>query len=154
MMLQYISMLPTSMDPKATADVDATTSTVHTYHCICHTLILATRRALSSLPSRATSKDGAMILAPAYQARVVHTTGDGKAMIIRREDGFEKRTLVRCDRCRLVVGYKLDGDHFEDGGEEGAEAETLYVLPGALVETAGMMADQAPEVPVWAREVG
>lgn len=76
-------------------------------------------------------------------------------MIIRREDGFEKRTLVRCDRCRLAVGYKLDGDHFEDSREEAAAAaETLYVLPGALVDTAGMMADQTPEVPVWAREVG
>jgi hypothetical protein len=113
------------MDPEATAHIDVPTSTVHTYHCICHTLILATYHALSSLPTRATSKDGARILTPASQARLVHTTEDGKAMIIRREDGFEKRTLVRCDRCRLVVGYKLDRDHFEDSSEEAAAAQTL-----------------------------
>lgn len=74
-------------------------------------------------------------------------------MIIRREDGFERRILVRCERCRLVVGYKLDGDHFEDSSRE-AGAETLYVLPGALVDTAGMMADKTPDQPAWAREVG
>jgi hypothetical protein len=139
------------MDPKPSASTDI--PTIHTYHCICHTLILATSHALSSLPTRATSKDGARILAPTSQAQVVHTIEESKPIIIRREDGFERRTLVRCERCRLVVGYKLDGDHFDDSSKE-AGAETLYVLPGALVDTAGMMADKTAEVPAWAREVG
>src|SRR3954447_19684738 len=33
---------------------------------------------------------------------------DRKPTMVRREDGFEKRVLLRCGRCRLVVGYKLD----------------------------------------------
>lgn len=140
------------MDPEPSATSDATIGSIHTYHCICHTLILATRHELASLPIRATSKDGARILAPSCQAQVVHTIEEGKAMIIRREDGFERRTLVRCERCRLVVGYKLDGDHFDDNRKE-AGAQALYVLPGALVNTAGMMADKTPEVPTWARQV-
>lgn len=125
---------------------------IHTYHCICHTLILATHRALQSLSTRASSKDGARIVAPALQAQVVHTIEDGKPMIIRREDGFEKRRLIRCERCRLVVAYKLDVEHFEDNSKE-AGVGTLYILPGGLMDTASMMENKAPEVPSWARAV-
>ncbi|KAH7314309.1 hypothetical protein BKA65DRAFT_120534 [Rhexocercosporidium sp. MPI-PUGE-AT-0058] len=32
---------------------------------------------------------------------------DRKTTIVRRDDGFEKRVLYRCARCRLVVGYEL-----------------------------------------------
>jgi len=137
------------MDPNE----ETITSVVLTYHCICHTLILATRHTLESLPARATSKDSAKIVPPASQAQVVHTIEERKPIIVRREDGFEKRSLVRCERCRLVVAYKLDADHFEDNSKE-AGVGTLYVLPGALVDTATMMADKTPEVPAWAREVG
>lgn len=31
-----------------------------------------------------------------------------KPIIVRREDGFEKRILLRCGRCRVVVGYEID----------------------------------------------
>ena len=82
----------------------------------------------------------------------MHTVADQNPMIIRREDGFEKRTLVRCERCRLTVAYRLDADHFEDSEREAGQ-DTLYVLPGALVDTEGMMADKTPEVPTWAKEV-
>jgi hypothetical protein len=126
---------------------------VHTYHCICHTLVLAIRKTLESLPTRASSKDGARILSPFSEPQIVHVVEERKAMIVRREDGFEKRTLLRCERCRLVVAYKLDGDHFEDASRELGQ-ETLYVLPGALVDTEGMMAEKTPEVPAWARETG
>ena len=141
-----------NMEPESNAETEDPVHIVHTYHCICYTLILAANHALESLPTRASAKDGAIIVAPTSLARVVHAIEDGKAMIIRREDGFEKRTLVKCARCRLVVAYKLDADHFGDSSQEDGK-ETLYVLPGALVDTAGMMADRTPDVPVWAREV-
>jgi len=132
---------------------ETVTGVVHTYHCICHTLILATHHNLASLPARASSKDIAKIVPLTSQAQVVHTIEEYKPVIVRREDGFEKRSLVRCERCRLVVAYKLDADHFEDDSKEGG-AGTLYVLPGALIDTVGMMAGKTPDVPVWAREVG
>ncbi|KAJ9252498.1 hypothetical protein DTO195F2_7415 [Paecilomyces variotii] len=79
---------------------------------------------------------------------------DRKHTIIRRADGFEKRLLLRCGRCRVVIGYFLDNVHFRqrigqggaadaksDGGrEEGEkkgddEAKVVYLLPGSLVRT-------------------
>ncbi|KAI5777751.1 hypothetical protein EDC01DRAFT_676888 [Geopyxis carbonaria] len=90
-------------------------------------------------------------------------TRDRAAKVITREDGFEKRYLWRCGRCRLIVGYQLDECHYEMGGRSevgtgtvlvgggdagGAKDRSrkdktkrrdrgryLYVLPGAVVET-------------------
>lgn len=83
---------------------------------------------------------------------------DRKISIIRREDGFEKRTLYRCSRCRLVVGYDLssaiDGEAMDvdvDGGKgkgkgrEGGEGEgeysgkVIYILPAGLQSTEFMV---------------
>lgn len=75
---------------------------------------------------------------------------DRRAMLVRREDGFEKRTMLRCGRCRVVVGYFLDGVHFSGTGTgtgtgpepgPGASTEVVYLLPGALMET-GIMGDE------------
>ncbi|KAJ9295795.1 hypothetical protein DTO271G3_5818 [Paecilomyces variotii] len=72
---------------------------------------------------------------------------DRKHTIIRRVDGFEKRLLLRCGRCRVVIGYFLDNVHFRQRGaaaeakndgvkEEGDdEAKVVYLLPGSLVRT-------------------
>lgn len=66
---------------------------------------------------------------------------DNKATIVRREDGFEKRVLWRCARCRLVVGYELMGqDRMDiDGGngkeKEGYKGKVMYVLPGSMMST-------------------
>ncbi|EAW12004.1 uncharacterized protein ACLA_007630 [Aspergillus clavatus NRRL 1] len=88
-----------------------------------------------------------------YTILLSTTVPDRKATLIRREDGFEKRVLLRCGRCRVVVGYFLDGVHFGDtrmrtgaAGDEGVEMEeeertVAYLLPGALVET-GEMGDE------------
>lgn len=138
-----------TMDESSNEEV--ATTPVHTYHCICHTLILAVCDNLGSFPPRVSSKDVAVIVGPASQYHVVHVIEEHKSIIIRRDDGFEKRTLLRCERCRLVVAYKLDVNHFEDGHRE-TGSETLYVLPGALVETKAMIEDEKPEVPTWARE--
>lgn len=78
-----------------------------------------------------------------YSILLSTTLPDRRAMLVRREDGFEKRTMLRCGRCRVVVGYFLDGVHFGTGaGAATATATgTVYLLPGALMET-GTMGDE------------
>lgn len=72
------------------------------------------------------------------------TIPDRRATMIRREDGIEKRILLRCGRCKVVVGYYLDRVHWtaeergavRDGDEEEEERPpAVYLLPGAVVET-------------------
>lgn len=83
------------------------------------------------------------------------TLPDRRPTLIRREDGIEKRILLRCGRCRVVVGYYLDKVHWDttrkekgkgtDGekgeGEERPRPPAVYVLPGAVVETEKMGAE-------------
>jgi len=47
-----------------------------------------------------------------YTILLSTTLPDRKPVIIRRQDGFEKRLLLRCGRCRVVMGYLLDEVHF------------------------------------------
>lgn len=154
-----------------------TTLPILTQHCrFCNHLLLATTRKLSVLPRRnAGAQDQALILPLTKEedegeegedvaetetdlkrgTRTKHTTlllattiPDRRPTLIRREDGIEKRVLLRCGRCRVVVGYYLDAVHWGDslkgrkGGEEDGDGEekppAVYVLPGALVETEEM----------------
>jgi hypothetical protein len=81
---------------------------------------------------------------------------DKKVTIVRREDGFEKRVLWRCERCRVGVGYELQlqgGEAMEGlvegegggGGEKGKgreeeyEGKVMYLLPGGIMSTDVMM---------------
>jgi hypothetical protein len=78
---------------------------------------------------------------------------DRKPVIVTREDGFERRSLWRCWRCRVVVGYQLDSTQFGDvehkknadgDGGDGDMAkdglgEVLYVLPAGVMSTEAMM---------------
>lgn len=101
------------------------------------------------------------------------TTQDRKPTMVRREDGFEKRALLRCGRCRLVVGYKLDGMHFRTEGAEAVRkstdreqepgdaelgrktrtgdegVEVVYLLPGGLVSSEDLKSGKTPEVVEW-----
>jgi hypothetical protein len=75
---------------------------------------------------------------------------DSKVTIIRREDGFEKRSLWRCGRCNLVVGYEITGseslasvsatgaDSEKGKGEEGFEGKVVYILPNGILGTQAM----------------
>jgi hypothetical protein len=47
-----------------------------------------------------------------YTILLSTTLPDRKPVIIRRHDGFEKRLMLRCGRCRVVMGYLLDEAHF------------------------------------------
>lgn len=178
--------------------------TIHTYHCLCTSLLLASTHTLSSLPRRQPTSSstpptetGDIILplpsAPPQfalptdsnsdndseidETTDTNTKGKGKSealsrvaeeatvpsagytilislfsssnpTIIRRTDGFEKRLLYRCGRCRVVVGYEIVGaggdamDIDGDGGaaqgqgvEESYKGKILYLLPDGIVST-------------------
>jgi hypothetical protein len=136
----------------------------HTYHCICSQIILATTVPLSKfsrrsgsgldkahivplLTSSSTSNDNDEQFEMNKQSHVsefpqcavvVGAVLDSKAIIIRREDGFEKRYLQRCGRCGLVVGYHLDSSQYNGAKGTGREGDVVYVLPGSLMSTEDM----------------
>jgi hypothetical protein len=86
---------------------------------------------------------------------LLSTTLDRRPTLIRRSDGFERRYMVRCGRCRLVVGYELDVEHFTGSSEAGATGPSeaasamdvdgagkekermkiVYLLPGGIMST-------------------
>lgn len=161
---------------------------VHTYHCLCSSLLFATTHSLNSLPRRSGSAlDKAVILPlpppPAVESTpspepeeaenedganeqpqsrnreenknslpplgytvLLGMTLDRKPTVVRRQDGFEKRYLWRCGRCRLVVGYKLDQEHFtnqEDGllpATEEPRGTVAFILPNGVLSTEAMAA--------------
>lgn len=143
-------------------------SLVNTYHCLCTQLIVASTTPLEQLSRRggeALDKayilpvppplsteggmDGASDLAakrssPHY-ALLLSMTLDRKPQIVARQDGYEKRYLQRCARCRLVVGYHLDWSQWDgtgqnvDGEKKGGRRENVvYLLPGGFMGTEDM----------------
>jgi hypothetical protein len=149
---------------------------VHTYHCTsCSHLLLASTHIISSLPTRrAPGLDNATIVplpAPPKAAKpatssteeaesesddegdeqsgytlLLTLTRDRAAKVIAREDGFEKRALWRCGRCKLVVGYMLDEAQYaaSKGKEKAAKDRFLYLLPGAVTESSELGKEQEP----------
>ncbi|KAL5043064.1 hypothetical protein BDW71DRAFT_188845 [Aspergillus fruticulosus] len=120
---------------------------ITTHHCrFCATLLIATTRDVSALPTRSkNAADGARILplrsydhppdtqtaGPSastcknreqeqirkhYTILLATNSRDRKPTLIRRSDGFEKRFFLRCGRCRIPVGYFLDEVHFPVSG--------------------------------------
>ena len=120
-----------------------------TYHCVCSNLLLflPPPLTLSSLARRKPPVlDRACIitlpdhLEPSKtDPRVLNSTLDAKPIIVRREDGFEKRRLRRCDRCGCAWAYELSGaaqtEDAKDGGGKGAGKRVLYVLADGLITT-------------------
>lgn len=124
---------------------------IHTYHCLCSTLLLATPYPLAALPRRAPpSLDRAYILplpplsptpskpnadsepspntAPILPSLLTQNMRPArKLVVVRREDGFEKRRVHRCGRCGVCVGYEIVGEEGEGGGR------VIYLLEGGLV---------------------
>ncbi|KAL1969835.1 hypothetical protein VTN77DRAFT_7344 [Rasamsonia byssochlamydoides] len=115
-----------------------------------------------------------------YTILLSTTIPDRKPTIIRREDGFEKRILLRCGRCRVVIGYVLDEEQRkikktqkkektqqqqpqtegeiekqeaeEEEEEEEDDSQIAYILPGALVSTEDL--GQGPEAKEQEKEGG
>lgn len=141
---------------------DALSSPFKTYHCLCSTLVLATAHTLQSLPRRSEPvQDGALILprstsistssdldtedvlSQSNTSVLLNVQPDRRPIVVQREDGFEKRILLRCGRCKLVIGYVLNA----------VDASSVtYILPGGLVETSEMGKGSRPEVPTWAEQ--
>ncbi|EXJ92182.1 hypothetical protein A1O3_00732 [Capronia epimyces CBS 606.96] len=144
---------------------------INTYHCLCTTLILTTTHKLESLPRRAEPvQDGALILAPPVDITasgdavrenlkpsnsiLLNIVSDRRPVIVRRDDGFEKRTLLRCGRCNLVVGYGLDQAHFETAEQDSGQQRPMYLLPGGMLSTADMASGKSAQPPPWAENGG
>ena len=73
-------------------------------------------------------------------ALLLSTTIDRNPQIVNREDGFEKRYLQRCGRCKLIVGYNLDWAQFAESKKEGRREDIVYLLQNGLVSTDDMAA--------------
>ncbi|KAL4975261.1 hypothetical protein BDW66DRAFT_137699 [Aspergillus desertorum] len=137
----------TTIGTMSTATPSPSTLPITTYHCrFCATLLVATTRNVSALPTRSKSAaDGARILPlrsydlppdtrtsesskstsgnreqeqiqKHYTILLATNSRDRKPTLIRRSDGFEKRFFLRCGRCRIPVGYFLDEVHFPVSG--------------------------------------
>lgn len=122
---------------------------VHSYHCICTTPVLITSQSLSKFTHRSPPvQDQALIipLSSSPPSHIHNLDADKRPTIIVREDGFEKRLLLRCTRCQVVVGYKLAESHFEDAA---TAEEVVYILPGGLIETGDMILGKGPEETSW-----
>lgn len=116
--------------------------TVLTYHCLCTELVLATTVPIKDVPTResdnsliCTSTDGNSFT-PGTSILKTAVTTDELPVVLKLEDGFEKRYLVKCGRCGLTLGYQLDLSQFEGTKEKlGRREEVVYLLPGGLVST-------------------
>ncbi|EME43884.1 hypothetical protein DOTSEDRAFT_71631 [Dothistroma septosporum NZE10] len=74
---------------------------------------------------------------------------EDKAVVLKLEDGFEKRYAVRCSRCGLMLGYQLDRSQFEESQNElGMREDVVYVLQGGLHTTEEMEASKLVEAKV------
>lgn len=62
-----------------------------------------------------------------------------KLIIVRREDGFERRRVYRCGRCGLTIGYEMETETAPTGAVgKGVEGKVIYLLEGGLVATEDM----------------
>ncbi|KAF2864522.1 hypothetical protein K470DRAFT_267359 [Piedraia hortae CBS 480.64] len=98
-----------------------------TLHCQCLQLACAVTDPLDALKTRA--RDGAHIAVQHHlypSVKVAETP-----LMLRLDDGFEKRYLATCSRCRATFGYYLDKEQQPTGGT-GRNGEILYVLPGVV----------------------
>lgn len=118
-------------------------SEVHTYHCLCTELVVATRTPLQSFPKRkadhaAICKFSASDLpVPGAALLSGSTVDDAEPIVLKLDDGFEKRYAARCIRCDLQIGYWLDKSQFEPEQRRKRE-DVLYLLPGGLMSTEEM----------------
>ena len=136
-------------------------SKIHTYHCICCELVLATFAPLTNLPKR--KGDGSAICKvtnsdlPVPGGVVLSGSAFEKddPVILKLEDGFEKRYPLQCRRCALQIGYYLDKSQFGET-ESGVRSDVLYTLPGGLISTEEMKAGRVAEdrIGMQVKEVG
>jgi hypothetical protein len=120
--------------------------TIHTYHCVCTQLVLASTSTLDNLKTR-TSDSSYILPLPdlsststiTQYASLTNTITDTKPTVICLEDGLEKRYFHKCGRCELSIAYSLDKSQFDDTKtSSGAREDVAYLIPGGLVSTEDM----------------
>lgn len=115
---------------------------VSTYHCLCTELVLSTTIDLKDVPKRqsdnsliCTTTDGNSFT-PGTSILETAITTDDNPVVLKLDDGFEKRYLVKCGRCGLTLGYQLDLSQFEGTKEKiGRREDVVYLLAGAVLGT-------------------
>ena len=119
---------------------------VTTYHCLCTELVLATTITVQDLPKR--QSDASIICKITAAESLSHGasvfTGavntDDQAVVLKLEDGFEKRYPLQCSRCRLDLGYHLDNSQLQpQTGVNGAATEVYYLRADGLQSTSNML---------------
>lgn len=109
-----------------------------TYHCLCSELIVALPKPLEQLLRR----EGDASYVCGGRQTTVNASIAEDAIIMKLEDGFEKRYPVACRRCSLPIGYQLDLCQFEDSkSSSGPRSDVLYILSGALQSTESLQGD-------------
>ena len=76
------------------------------------------------------------------------TFDDADPVVLKLDDGFEKRYAARCKRCDIQIGYWLDKSQFEPE-QKGRREDVMYLLPGGLMST-----DEMREKRDMTKEVG
>jgi hypothetical protein len=126
--------------------MSSTEKTIHTYHCICTQLVLASTSIIESLKTR-TSDSSHILPLPDLSSTsttsqyglFTNTITDDKPTVIRLEDGFEKRYFHKCGRCELNIAYTLDKSQFDGTkASSGAREDVAFLIPGGLVSTEDM----------------
>ncbi|EMF10603.1 uncharacterized protein SEPMUDRAFT_89843, partial [Sphaerulina musiva SO2202] len=128
---------------------------ISTYHCICSEVLFASTRPLTEFATR--QSDSAAICTIISNSNNSSSNSnnnhkkeeDFPCLILKLDDGFEKRYPVQCPRCGVCFAYQLDGSQWvEDGNENekekekdddvrrtGRRCDVLYVLREGLVRT-------------------
>jgi hypothetical protein len=123
---------------------------VHTYHCLCAELVIATYTPLQSMPQR---KGDQAVICKVTESGLPTVEGvvlvgceldDADPVVLKLDDGFEKRYAARCRRCDLQIGYWLDKNQFEPE-QRGRRTDVVYLLPGGLMSTEDMRQGKAME---------
>lgn len=138
---------------------------IYTYHCICSHLVVATTTPLEKLERRSAGSIGQELILPLtssqselrpgdtelprenlvdpvgrHYALLLSVFTDRKPKIIARSDGFEKRWLQRCGRCKSTIGYQLDYEQFRetDSAKTSRREDVVYLINDGLRTTSRM----------------
>lgn len=129
---------------------------IHTYHCLCTALILASTHSLSMLPRRSVDNDAidaAIILpfpeiSPMPNDLDLNLPQEGYSLLlgldkdldsinVRRIRGVERRFLYRCSKCQMVIGYELvqekDIDMIDGNDVHGSNMGTQPTYCGKII---------------------
>lgn len=150
----HANMATHESNPSGPSTSTSSPANILTYHCLCTQLSLATTEPLESMPKRqldaaaiATCGDFASATQPSLTMQALSV--DDNAIVLKLDDGFEKRYAVRCNRCGLAAGYQLDKSQFSGSeADSGPRPDVVYILPGGLLTTEEMREGRSMEAEV------